>query len=176
MRLAGGLVTAAALLMLSGCFASSEPLVTRRESARMFGLQGFAKRVSFDRMGGGPLADTVAWRWNGDGYDIVSLANPRERVTYRLAPLDREWILAQMIEGGRATYGLGRRDGPRIWTYAPECRVLTDADRAALQLSFTDGQTCLVQNRAQLRAALAKAVQRGMRPNGYYEPVAAPLR
>jgi hypothetical protein len=176
MRWAGRLATAAAIFLLPGCFASREPLVTPRESVRAFGAQGFAKRVSFDRMGGGPLADTVAWRWNGDGYDIVSLANPRDRITYRLAPLDRDWLLAQLIEGDRATYGLARRDGPRIWTYAPECRVLTDADRDALALTFTDGQTCLVETRAQLRAAMGRAVQRGIRPNGYYEAVAAPLR
>jgi len=174
MRLTFRLATAAALVALPGCFASREPLVSQRESARLFGDRGFAKRVSFDRMGGGPLADMVAWRWDGDSYEIVSLANPRERVRYRLVPLDREWILGQMIEGGRATYGLGRRDGPRIWTYAPECRVLTDADRDRLELTFVDGQTCMVGSRAQLRAALAKAVERGMRPDGYYEAVAAP--
>jgi hypothetical protein len=172
----GGLATAAALLALPGCFASREPLIAQRESARLFGQEGFARRVSFDRMGGGPLSDIVAYRWNGDTYDIVSLANPRERVSYRIVPLDREWMLAQLVEGGRATYGLGRREGPRIWTYAPECRVLTDADRDALELTFTDGQTCLVNSRAQLRAALAKAVERGMRPNGYYEAVARPVR
>lgn len=168
------LATAAALLALPGCFASREPLVSQRESARLFGDQGFARRVSFDRMGGGPLADLVAYRWNGDTYEIVSLANPRERVAYRVVPLDREWVLGQLVEGGRATYGLGRREGPRIWTYAPECRELTDADRTALSLSFVDGQTCLVESRAQLRAALAKAVERGLRPNGYYEAVAPP--
>ncbi|MDX2235569.1 MAG: hypothetical protein NW200_13815 [Hyphomonadaceae bacterium] len=174
MRLSGAL--AAALLTLPGCFASREPLVTQRESARLFGDQGFAKRVSFDRMGGGPLADMVAYRWNGDTYEIVSLANPRERVRYRVVPLNREWILAQVEEGGRATYGLGRREGPRIWTYAPECRQLTDADRDGLRLTFADGQTCLVENRAQLRAALERAVQRGMRPDGYYEAAPPPLR
>lgn len=172
----GGLATAAALMTLPGCFASREPLVTQRESARLFGNEGFAKRVSFDRMGGGPLSDTVAYRWNGDTYEIVSLANPRERVSYRIVPLDREWILAQLIEGGRATYGLGRRDGARIWTYAPECRVLTDGDRDSLELRFTDGQTCMVTSRAQLRNALSKAIQRGMRPNGYYEATTAPRR
>jgi hypothetical protein len=174
MKLTGRLATAAALLALPGCFASREPLVQQRESARLFGDQGFAKRVSFDRMGGGPLSDMVVYRWDGDTYEIVSLANPRERVRYRIVPLDREWVLGQLIEGGRATYGLGRRDGPRIWTYAPECRVLTDADRDALELTFVDGQTCMVTSRAQLRAALAKAVQRGLRPDGYYEAVAAP--
>lgn len=176
MQLTGRLAMAAALLALPGCFASREPLVSQRESARLFGDTGFAKRVSFDRMGGGPLADMVAYRWNGDTYEIVSLANPRERVRYRIVPLDREWILAQIIEGGRATYGLGRREGPRIWTYAPECRRLTDADRDALALTFADGQTCMVQNRAQLRAAMQKAVQRGLQPDGYYEVVAGPVR
>jgi hypothetical protein len=168
------LTAAAALLALPGCFASREPLISQRESARLFGEQGFARRVAFDRMGGGPLSDMVAYRWNGDSYEIVSLANPREHVRYRIVPLDREWILGQLIEGGRATYGLARRDGPRIWTYAPECRVLTEADRDQLELTFTDGQTCMVGSRAQLRAALAKAVQRGLRPDGYYEAVAAP--
>jgi hypothetical protein len=168
------LTAAAALLALPGCFASREPLISQREGARLFGEQGFARRVAFDRMGGGPLSDMIAYRWNGDSYEIVSLANPRERVRYRIVPLDREWILGQLIEGGRATYGLARRDGPRIWTYAPECRVLSDADRDQLELTFVDGQTCMVGSRAQLRAALAKAVQRGLRPDGYYEPVAAP--
>lgn len=174
MRLSGCLATAAALVALPGCFASREPLVTPRESVRAFGQQGFAKRVAFDRMGGGPLADMVAYRWSGDSYEIVSLANPRERVRYRITPLDREWMLAQIEEGGRATYGLGRRDGPRIWTYAPECRLLTDADRDGLQLTFTDGQTCLVESRAQLRAALEKAIARGLRPDGYYEAAPPP--
>ena len=167
---------AAALLALPGCFASRDPLVTPRESQRLFGDGGFARHVAFDRMGGGPLSDTVAYRWNGDGYDIVSLANPRERVTYRVTPLGRDWILGQTIEGGRATYGIGRREGGRIWTYAPECRALTDEDRAALQLAFNDGQTCLVSTRPQLRAALSKAMERGTRPNGYYEAAAAPIR
>lgn len=173
-RWAGGVTVAAALLALPGCFASREPLVTARDSQRLFGDEGFARHVAFDRMGGGPLSDMVAWRWNGDGYDIVSVANPRERVTYRVTPLSRDWLLAQTIEGGRATYGIGRLEGNRIWTYAPECRVLTDEDRAALHLAFVDGQTCLVETRAQLRAALSKAMERGTRPNGYYE--VAPAR
>ena len=174
MRWKGGFATAAALMALQGCFASREPLVTQQESARAFGQQGFARKVSFDRMGGGPLSDLVAYHWTGSGYEIVSIANPRDRAQYQVALLDREWILAQVIEGGRATYGLGRREGPRIWTYAPECRQLTDGDRAALKLEFADGQTCLVESRTQLRAALARAVQNGLRPNGYYEVVARP--
>lgn len=162
------------LVLLPGCFASREPLVTARESAQLFGREGFAKRVSFERMGGGPLADMVTYRWIGDGYEIVSLANPRERVIYRVAPLDRVWLVAQVIEGGRATYGIGKVDGPRVWTYAPECRQLTDADKEELKLEQLDSQTCLVADRAQLRTTLQRALQRGLRPSGYYEVVAPP--
>jgi hypothetical protein len=168
----------AAMLALPGCFASREPLVTARESAQLFGPGGYARHIAFDRMGGGPLANAVSYRWTGDGYEIVSLANPRERVTYRVAPLDRVWLVAQVIEGGRATYGIGKIDGPRVWTYAPECRQLTDADRIALNLEVLDSQTCLVSDRAQLRTVLQRALQRGLRPQGYYEvtppPAAAP--
>lgn len=169
------LAAGGAVLALPGCFASREPLVTARESLRAFGAEGFAKRVAFDRMGGGPLADLVAYRWTGDAYDIVSLANQRERITYRVAPLDRVWLVAQVIEGGRATYGIGKIDGPRVWTYAPECRQLTDADRTELHIDFLDSQTCMVDDRAQLRAVLQRSLQRGLRPQGYYEAVAAPV-
>jgi hypothetical protein len=162
------------ILTLPGCFASREPLVTARESAQLFGPGGFARHVAFDRMGGGPLANAVSYRWTGDGYEIVSLANPRERVTYRVAPLDRIWLVAQVIEGGRATYGIGKIDGPRVWTYAPECSQLTDADRSSLSIEFLDSQTCLVDDRAQLRAALQRALQRGLRPQGYYEVAPPP--
>jgi hypothetical protein len=164
------------LLLAPGCFASREPLVTPRESVRMFGAEGYAKRVSFERMGGGPLADVVTYRWIGDGYEIVSLANPRERVIYRVAPLDRVWLVAQVIEGGRATYGIGKIEGPRVWTYAPECRMLNDADRTELKIAFLDSQTCLVADRPQLRAALQRALQRGLRPQGYYEAIPAPAQ
>lgn len=164
-----------ALSLLTSCFASREPLITVRESARLFGTEGYAKRVSFDRMGGGPLADLVTYRWTGDGYEIVSLANPRDRVTYRVAALDRVWLVAQVIEGGRATYGIGKLEGPRVWTYAPECRGLTDADRAELKIDYLDSQTCLVGDRAQLRAALQRTLQRGARPQGYYEVVPPPV-
>ena len=77
-RWAGRLATAAALLALPACFASREPLVSPRESVRLFGQEGFARRVSFDRMGGGPLSDMVAYRWNGDGYDIVDVKKEPE--------------------------------------------------------------------------------------------------
>ena len=164
----------AAMLALPGCFASREPLVTERESAQLFGPGGFARHIAFDRMGGGPLADAVSYRWTGDGYEIVSLANPRERISYRVAPIDRIWLVAQVIEGGRATYGIGKIDGPRVWTYAPECRHLTDEDRTSLRIEFLDSQTCLVSDRPQLRAALQRALQRGLRPQGYYEAVASP--
>ncbi len=170
----------AGVLALPGCFASREPLVTVRESAQLFGAGGYARHVAFDRMGGGPLANAVSYRWTGDGYEIVSLANPRERVTYRVAPLDRIWLVAQVIEGGRATYGIGKIDGPRVWTYAPECSQLTDADRTELNLEVLDSQTCLVSDRAQLRTVLQRALQRGLRPQGYYEvtppPAVAPPR
>lgn len=165
----------AAMLALPGCFASREPLVTVRESAQLFGPGGFARHIAFDRMGGGPLADAVSYRWTGDGYEIISLANPRERVTYRVAPLDRVWLVAQVIEGGRATYGIGKIDGPRVWTYAPECSQLTDADRTSLNIEFLDSQTCLVSDRAQLRSALQRALQRGLRPQGYYEVAPPPV-
>ncbi|MBL8558301.1 MAG: hypothetical protein JNM47_06235 [Hyphomonadaceae bacterium] len=169
------LVLAGAMTVLPGCFASREPLVTARESVRVFGNEGYAKRVAFDRMGGGPLADAVIYRWTGDAYEIVSLANPRERITYRVAPLDRVWLVAQVIEGGRATYGIAKIDGPRVWTYAPECRGLNDADRAELKIEYADSQTCLVTDRAQLRAALQRSLQRGLHPQGYYEVVAPPV-
>lgn len=171
---AAALALGFALLALAGCFASREPLVTVRESQKLFGDEGFAKRISFDRMGGGPLADLVTYRWTGDGYEIVSLANPRERIVYRVAQLDRVWLVAQVIEGGRATYGIGKVDGPRVWTFAPECRALADADIAELKLERLDTQTCLVSDRAQLRAALQRTLQKGLRPNGYYEVVAPP--
>lgn len=167
----------AGVTALAGCFASREPLLTERESVALFGLAGFARHVAFDRMAGGPLADAVSYRWTGDAYEIVSLANPRERVTYRVAPLDRVWLVAQVIDGGRATYGIGKIDGPRVWTYAPECSQLTDEDRSSLNLAFLDSQTCLVGDRAQLRAVLQRALQRGLHPQGYYElstPPAAP--
>lgn len=174
------LALAGAIALLPGCFASREPLVTARESVRVFGNEGYAKRVAFDRMGGGPLAEAVIYRWTGDSYEIVSLANPRERITYRVAPLDRVWLVAQVIEGGRATYGIAKIDGPRVWTYTPECRGLTDADRTELKIEYLDSQTCLVGDRAQLRAALQRALQQGLRPQGYYEiippPAAAPPR
>ena len=172
--LARALAVSLLIVVLPGCFASREPLVTPRESAQLFGREGFAKRVSFERMGGGPLADMVSYRWTGDGYEIVSLANPRERVIYRVAPLDRVWLVAQVIEGGRATYGIGKIDGPRVWTFAPECRSLTDADKTELKLEQLDSQTCLVADKAQLRAALQRALQRGLRPQGYYEVVDPP--
>lgn len=164
----------AGVLFLPGCFASRDPLVTARESAQLFGAGGYARHVAFDRMGGGPLANAVSFRWTGDGYEIVSLANPRERIIYRVAPLDRVWLVAQVIEGGRATYGIGKIDGPRVWTYAPECRALTDADKAELKLEQLDSQTCLVTDRAQLRAALQRSLQRGLRPQGYYEVTPPP--
>jgi hypothetical protein len=168
------LVLGTGVALLPGCFASREPLVTARESVRVFGTEGYAKHVAFDRMGGGPLAEAVLYRWTGDAYEIVSLANPRERITYRVAPLDRVWLVAQVIEGGRATYGIAKIDGPRVWTYAPECRGLTDADRAELKIDYLDSQTCLVGDRTQLRAALQRSLQRGLRPQGYYEVVAPP--
>jgi len=167
-------VLGAGIVALPGCFASREPLVTPRESVRIFGNEGYAKHVAFDRMGGGPLAEAVLFRWTGDAYEIVSLANPRERITYRVAPLDRVWLVAQVIEGGRATYGIAKIDGPRVWTYAPECRGLNDADRAELKIEYLDSQTCLVGDKVQLRAALQRALQRGLRPQGYYEVVAPP--
>jgi hypothetical protein len=167
-------VVGAVLAILPGCFASREPLVTARESAQLFGPGGYARHVAFDRMGGGPLANAVSFRWTGDGYEIISLANPRERVTYRVAPLDRVWLVAQVIEGGRATYGIGKIDGPRVWTYAPECSQLNDADKSELKLEQLDSQTCLVTDRAQLRAALQRSLQRGLRPQGYYEVTPPP--
>lgn len=164
----------AALVVLPGCFSSREALISATDSQRLFGQEGFVRRVSFQRMGGGPLSDMVAYRWTGEGYELKSLANPREVMSYRIMAIDREWILGQTIEGGRPTYGLARREGPIVWTYAPECAMLNEGDRAALGLALAEGTTCMVTSRQQLRAALARAVANGMRPNGYYEAAPPP--
>jgi hypothetical protein len=169
-RAAFSLVVAIAATGLGGCFGSRAQLIEAKESQKLFGDQGVARRVL--RLGG-PV-ETVRFGWTGDAYVLAegeSLAP--EPARYRLARLSGGWLLTQKWEGSVASYGLARRDGAQLWTYAVECRLLTDADRQAIGLTMQTNSACMVATYPQLREAMLKIAARNPKPDGYFELVGA---
>ena len=170
-RWASTLTGAVLSIAVSGCFSSRAPLIGPAESLKMFGDAGRAKRVSYSAMGGGPIAEAIAFTWLENGYVITDARGRREPLHYRLTPLKGEWFVTQRAEPGGVDYGLARRIGDQLYVYAPQCLDFNDADRAALGLRVTPEGTCLIQSGAQLRAAMSLVAARNPQPEGYYEMV-----
>lgn len=156
-----------AALGLGGCFGSRAPLLSAAESLRVFGNQGAATRVHIAGMYG--PSEEVAFTWTGDGYAVTDTAGKRDPATYRIAAFRDSWLLTQRLERGVAEYGLARRDGERLWTYSPECRDLSEADRRALGLALEANGTCWIASPAQLRGAMGLILPKNPKPDGYYE-------
>jgi hypothetical protein len=152
-------------LGLGGCFGSHTPYVGANESLKLFGDHGEATRV---HIGAGPSED-VEFRWTGDSYELFDDSGRRDPAFYRLAPLRDAWMITQRTERGVAEYGLARREGTRLWTYAPQCRDLSEADRRAVGVNMQPNGSCWVSSPAQLRGALQSLLPRNPKPDGYYE-------
>ncbi len=152
---------------LAGCFGSKTPLVSEKESLKAFGESGSARRVEIGQMYG-PAVEIV-FIWSNASYLLADRSGRREPVAYRLAPLQEQWLLTQKSEGGVAAYGLARREGDRLWTYSPECRDLSEAERLSLQLALSPDGTCWLSSPAQLKESMKRLAKKPLKPDGYYE-------
>jgi hypothetical protein len=156
-----------AALGLAGCFGSRTSFIQPRDSLKLFGERGQATRVHIGAMNG-PSED-IEFVWTGDAYTIADPAGRHDPAAYRLAPLRDAWLITQRVERNVSEYGLARRDGERLWTYSPECRDLTDAERQALGLALEANGTCWISTPAQLKGAMGMILPRNPKPDGYYE-------
>lgn len=156
-----------AALGLAGCFGSRSSFIAPRDSLKLFGERGQATHVHIGAMNG-PSED-IEFLWSGDAYTMSDADGRHDPAAYRLAPLRDAWMITQRVERGVSEYGLARRDGDRLWTYSPECRDLSDADRRALGLSLEANGTCWIATPAQLKGALNLILPHNPKPNGYYE-------
>jgi hypothetical protein len=156
---------------VAGCFTSRAALVQAPDSVKLFGESGLAKRVSYSRMGAGPLSETVRFTWTGDAYVLTGAAGQREAPSYRLSPLSNAWFLTQRVDGGWVDYGLARKVDAQLYVYAPQCQDLTAADRTVLGLTLKPDGACQAATLKQLRTAMAILAARNPKPEGYYEPI-----
>lgn len=164
----------AALVMLAtsvaGCFGSTDPLVEAEDSVMLFGQEGRAVRVLYDQIGG-PSQEEVAFVWRNNAYELYR-GRLREPAAHRLQKLEGEWYIWEKFEAGQAAaYGLARREGPRLWTYAPVCAQLSAEERRALNLVISKDAAglCRLSTRAQLVGAMRPLIERQPKLLGYYE-------
>jgi hypothetical protein len=156
-----------AALGLGGCFGSRESFIGPKESLKLFGERGAAERVHIGDLYGPP--EHIEFLWTGDGYAMFDAAGRREPVSYRITTLRDSWLMTQRLERGVSVYGLARRDGDRLWTYSPECRDLSDKDRATLGLRMEANGTCWVSSAQQLKSAMQIIIPKRIKADGYYE-------
>lgn len=155
-------------LGLSGCFGSRQPLIEPKDSVMAFGAEGRVKRVMYDQIGG-PFTETVRFVWRQNAYVIELPRRGPEPDAYRLSKLEGDWLIWQKFDSETAAYGLARREGNRLWAYAPECDQLSEKERAALRLAVSTDGTCWIRDAEQLRGAMRALAARTPKVIGYYE-------
>lgn len=162
---------AAALLLvtlLGGCFGARAPLIGAKDSLMLFGASGAAVRVTYDSLGG-PAQERIQFNWANGAYHLAR-GPGREPASYRLMPLEGEWYIWEKSErAGPAAYGVARLEGRRVWAYAPECVLLSEAERTGLGLALAGDGVCWLQSQEQLKAAMRQLAARRPRLIGYYE-------
>jgi hypothetical protein len=166
-KLDGAGLAIVAAVGLSGCFSSREPLLPAGDGMKLFGESGAATRVEFGPMSGAP--ERVTFLWRGDAYSISDPREPRSAALYRITAARENWLITQRSEHGVAIYGLARRDGDRLWTFSPACQDLTEADRAALNLTIQPDGMCWLTSAEQLKGAMRKFSAKTLQPDGYFE-------
>lgn len=172
LRTARAAAAIAMALEVGACFSSRVPLIEPENSVSPFGESGAGRRVALSRSGKA-ATEPIFYRWVDRSYVLFAADGRREPLAYRLAPLEGEWYIAQRIERGVADYGLARREGARLWVYAPQCIDLPQVERDALALRLSANGECLVTSYAQLRAAMGVMQKKPIKPEGYYELAAA---
>lgn len=166
----------AALLALCGCLASQEPLLAPGSGEAVFGAEGVLVRIDYDRLRG-PLQQKLRFTLE-DGAYVLGEGRAIEPARYRLQALQGEWLIWQKTSAPEQTslYGLARREGGRLWTYLPDCTLLSPSERAGLHLSVGDSGACWIKDRGQLRAAMLYFKDRPNKLIGYYEVIGAAPR
>ncbi len=153
----------------SGCFGSRGPLIDARDSDMLFGREGIALRVTYAQVGG-PAQETISFSW-ADGAYWMRQGGVSEPASYRMQKLDGAWYIWGKFDRSVAAYGLARKEGDRLWTYAPQCAHLSEAERQALSTTLQADGTCWLSSPAQLKAAMQAALIRNPQLIGYYEIV-----
>jgi hypothetical protein len=152
---------------LAGCFSSRSQLIQPEDGIRLLGESGAAKRVDFGMINSAP--SRVTFQWTGDAYLTKDPREPRGKPQFRIAELRDEWLITQRTESGVSVYGLARREGDRLWTYSPACQDLSDADRAAVNVTLEADGMCWLRTESQLRSAMSRSLSKGLQPDGYFE-------
>lgn len=153
----------------SGCFGSRGPLIDAQDSEMVFGREGLALRVTFSHFGG-PAQEAISFSWV-DGAYWLREGRLREPAAYRMQKLEGDWYIWGKFDRSVAAYGLARKEGDRLWTYAPECAHLNETERRTLSLAMQANGTCWLTSHDQLEAAMRAALARKPQLIGYYEVV-----
>ena len=167
LRLDRPIVALMAALGLGGCFGSRETYIGPADSLKLFGEKGQAERIHIGGVNG--RNESVSFSWTAGSYKFVDQSGRADPALYRVSPLTGNWLITQRLEHGVAVYGLARREPGRLWTYSPQCKDLTEAERRAANLDLTVNGTCWIGSAAQLRRAMQLMLPHNPKPDGYFE-------
>lgn len=135
----------------------------------LFGREGVALRVTYAQFGG-PAQEIIRFSWVDDAYWLRQ-GSQREPAAYRMERLSGDWYIWGKFDSSVAAYGLARKEGDRLWTYAPQCAHLSEAERQTLNTRMQSDGTCWLSSPDQLKAAMQVALGRKPQLIGYYEIV-----